>query len=83
MQITNYFRRALNIAQDDWGTWVPAERISRQAWQETVEAFVIEARAVIGRPAFGVSEAEISIHYHKPIEFFCRLAGERLGQVEF
>jgi hypothetical protein len=59
--------------------WVPAENVSRDAWQEIAEECVLRLRRLARRPAFGLGEAEISIHYHKPVREFARLLSERLG----
>lgn len=59
-------------------TWLPADHISRQRWQEAVEAVVEELRAATGRPAFGVTEAEISVHFHRPLGRLAKLLAKKL-----
>jgi len=62
-----------------WTEWTPADHMTRQAWQERVEDMVAEIRFMTGCPAFGLTEAEISIHYHQPLAQFGQLISRKLG----
>ena len=59
--------------------WVPAEHVSRDAWQAIAEDVIGRLRLLTGRAAFGVGEAELSVLYHRPVADFARLVLERLG----
>ncbi len=58
---------------------VAAVHISRQAWQVLVEELVVELRKTYRRPAFGLSDAEVSVHYHRPIKDFAELLRTKLA----
>ncbi|WP_138466969.1 hypothetical protein [Poseidonocella sp. HB161398] len=57
----------------------PADAVSRQDWQEIAEDIVARARRLAGQPAFGLGEAEVSVHYHRPLGTFAALIRTRLG----
>lgn len=59
--------------------WVPADNIGRDAWQAVAEDVVERVRLLTRRPAFGLSEADVSVHYHKPVCSFGELILARLG----
>lgn len=59
--------------------WIPAECMTRHDWQQSVESILARIRALSDSPAFGLSAADISVHYHKPIEDFAALLNNRLG----
>lgn len=76
----DWIRRLLIQPTDQlWFSLAPAADMSRQQWQEIVEYLAAELRGHYSQPAFGVSEAEISMHYHLPAEQFVRLVRRRLG----
>jgi len=49
---------------------IPANRKTRQEWQKAVEQLVLSLRNRFGQLTFGLSEAEISVHYHLPVHRF-------------
>lgn len=79
MDIVNSIVDYFKLEPDHWEGWVPAENIDRQDWQLFVEALSMTIRTKSERPAFGFSEAEISVHFHRPIDRFVHLIGEKLG----
>lgn len=79
MEIRNLIRKHYNLPAGGLGGWVPAEHISRQDWQDATEGFVSAVRILSERPAFGLSETEISVHYHQAVERFAELIAIRLG----
>jgi len=56
----------------------PEAHMTRQAWQEQVERLIERMREAYRRPAFGLTEAEISVHYHRPLGDFLALIESRL-----
>jgi len=78
INISNILYERIGIDRSEWDTWLPTEHISRQEWQESVEWFVKEIRTSTGRPAFGLTEAEITVHYHKSLLKFCNLIETKL-----
>ncbi len=57
----------------------PADNLSRQQWQDGIEALVEQLRSITGRAAFGLTDAEISVHYHRPLDEFRRSLESKLG----
>ena len=72
-------RKTFGLSDDDWKAWVPSNNVSRQDWQNAVESMVAEIRVTSKRPAFGLSESEISVHYHLPLARTAVLIRQRLG----
>jgi hypothetical protein len=72
------FRNHIPEVDDAWPLWVPAEHISRQAWQEAVEAVVADMRKTSGQSAFGLKSWEVSIYYHQPLGEFARELRQQL-----
>ncbi len=58
---------------------IPANKKSRQEWQKAVEQLVLALRKQFGQLTFGLSEAEISVHYHLPVHRFVKLVEQILG----
>ena len=58
---------------------MPAEHVTRQYWQFAVEELVCCLRTELGQPAFGLSETEITIHFHLPLHDFINLVRKKLG----
>ena len=79
MEIEIFIRDYFDLPKDGWAEWLPADHIDRQDWQVAIEAFVMAIRDVSHRPAFGLSEADISVHYHSPLERFALLINGKLG----
>ena len=79
MLVDNLLRQVLQIPCEDLGHWIPAEKISRQDWQEAVERMIRKIRLEFRQPAFGVSAAEISIHYHLALPAFADHVGRKIG----
>lgn len=63
----------------DGDSWIPAENMERQDWQNAVEAAVPRLRKQLAQPVFGLSEPEVSIFYHRPIIEFIDLILHRAG----
>jgi len=66
--------RSINFAKEI----TPADQISRQLWQQAVENAIDTIRLQVNRPAFGLSESEISVHYHLPVSKFVELVKIKL-----
>lgn len=79
MTIEQLIRRSVSLPLGLERDRTPADQISRQQWQETIEHLVILIREEFSSPAFGLTEAEISIHYHRPLDDFRRLIANKLG----
>ena len=79
MDVNTLIKECFEISSAGWSDWLPADHISRQNWQENVERLLKRSRELYKRPAFGLSESEISVHYHLPIEEFATLIKHRLG----
>lgn len=79
MDIKELLRGHLEFPVDIKGDDTPADQISRQAWQEAVERLLTKIRVEFASPAFGLTEGEISIHYHRSLDDFIRLIADRLG----
>lgn len=60
-------------------TWIPAENIHRQNWQEKSEALENHLRDIAGHPDFEISDQEVSILYHRPIAALVSLINARLA----
>lgn len=76
----DWIRRLLGHPPDQsFASRAPAAEFSRQQWQVIVEFLVDQLRDHYSQPAFGVSEAEISMHYHLPAGEICHLIRRRLG----
>jgi len=58
---------------------IPANHKTRQEWQKAVEQLVLSLRNRFGQLTFGLSEAEISVHYHLPVHRFVKLVEQNLG----
>jgi hypothetical protein len=58
---------------------IPADGMSRQAWQEAVEAFVPMVQGTFGDKNFKLTSAEISICYHLPLGGFVDLLAKKLS----
>jgi len=58
---------------------IPANHKTRQQWQKAVEQLVLSLRNRFGQLTFGLSEAEISVHYHLPVHRFVKLVEQNLG----
>jgi len=58
---------------------IPANEKTRQQWQKAVEQLVLSLRNRFGQLTFGLSEAEISVHYHLPVHRFVKLVEQNLG----
>ena len=56
----------------------PDEHFSRQIWQEYVEELVEQLRTALRFPTLGLSQAEISAHYHLPLSQFLLLVRSKL-----
>ncbi|MGF1445607.1 MAG: hypothetical protein ACFBRM_05340 [Pikeienuella sp.] len=81
--IGRIIQKSIDGTDDFDPDWVPADHVSRDDWQLIAEETVLRVRRMTGRPAFGVSEAEVSVHYHKPVDAFAGLVLERLGISRF
>lgn len=79
MDFKNLIADLISIPPAQWQNWVAAEHLSRQEWQVAVETLLVNIRKHYKRPAFGLSEAEISIAYHRPIAMFSTLLTDKLG----
>lgn len=81
MDLIDVIREHFDLPANGWTDLIPAEKLSRQAWQEAVEQLTFRLRDLFRRPAFGLSESEISLHYHLPLGDFIALIKRRLGIV--
>lgn len=71
MNFETWLKQKLNLRENAVTCEVvPADYISRHAWQVAVEECVEELRKLTNRKAFGLSEAEISVHYHGTLDKF-------------
>lgn len=77
--LTSIIDGAIEDMRNRAGDSVPADHITRQTWQDNVEALVSELRGRLNQPAFGLSEPEISISYHRPLSDFYTLVRRRAG----
>ena len=67
----------MRLSSQDWENQVPADHISRNAWQRTAEKLVEHVRTVGEMPGFTLSEPEISIHYHRSLRDLVELIKDR------
>lgn len=79
MKLTSLINDAFGVPDTNHPNWVPAENISRQEWQEAVVALMDRIRRLTDRPAFGLTDAEISINYHQPLQKFRLVLEKKLG----
>jgi len=79
MTIERLVRDSLDPPLTSGSRHAPADQISRQEWQEVVELLVVRIREEYVTPVFGLTEMEISIHYHRPLSDFQRLIAKKLG----
>lgn len=56
----------------------PDAHMTRQAWQELVECLVKKVRQAHDSPYFGLTNAEISVHYHRAIVDFISFVRSKL-----
>ena len=66
---------------DETMNGVPADQMSRQVWQDRIESFVEQVREIYLQPAFGLSQNEISIHYHLALREFTDVVKRKIGTV--
>ncbi len=57
---------------------VPEAFLTRAAWQSQVVNLILRLRKDYRRPAFGLTEAEISVHYHRALDDFIALLRTKL-----
>ena len=57
---------------------MPDKHVTRQYWQVAVEELVYCLRKELGQPAFGLTETEITIHFHLPLHEFINLVRKKL-----
>lgn len=79
MGIEQLVQRGLDLSINPTDETIPENHISRQKWQEVVECLLKNIRSEFKSPAFGLSEAEISLHYHRPLADFYKLISKNLG----
>jgi len=80
MNCEQWLKEKLDCSEDLAATKiVPAEHVTRQEWQLTAEGCIEQLRKLTDRKAFGLSEAEISVHYHQTLDTFIELLQLRLG----
>ena len=75
--IEQILRQHIIFDGEPWLDLVPADEISRQAWQETVEILVEEVRIKSGYPTLELHTSEVSIFYHKTIGDFIQLVVQK------
>lgn len=79
MQIEQLILRHIQPDAERSITWIPADGMSRQAWQEDIEAFVQIVRAIFDNQSFKLTSAEISICYHRPLTELASLTAQKLN----
>ncbi len=75
--IERLLRKHFSLNGKDWQKQVPANTISRQAWQEAVETVVEAVRGNDDCPVLMLQASEISVCYHKPVGNFVRLVVQK------
>ncbi len=80
MSIEEWLFEYLEIPQEfQDSSLIPASKKTRQQWQKAVEQLVLSLRNRFDQLTFGLSEAEISVHYHLPVDRFVKLVEQNLG----
>ena len=79
MLLEELLRKHLPLGSDDLADVMPAEIMSRQDWQDGIETLVEDIRKLTRKPAYGLSETEISVHFHLPLKRLMSLLESRLG----
>ncbi len=79
MDVEAIFIIIFAVENKEWESWTAENHISRQSWQDKVEKLIKTLRVNYSSPAFGLTEREISIFYHKSLKFFYNFILKKLG----